>query len=149
MIDMLLESRTRRWRYFRCEKAIMDKLLLLQKRAYRVTVINVTRIWRNRLFGLAHTVWQFLPFLDTFHAVTRYLSLSTWTSLKSALPINKAVSDRIQLRGLKNLYFHIGLNGLKGLNELNEKHTHRRFIIHRRARLSALLSPPQIYRKTR
>ena len=35
--------------------------------------LNVTRIWINRLFGPAQTVWQFLPFLVTFHAVTRYV----------------------------------------------------------------------------
>ena len=40
---------------------------------YRVTALNVTRIWINRLFGPAQTVWQFLPFLVTFHAVTRYV----------------------------------------------------------------------------
>ena len=39
---------------------------------YRVTTLNVTRIWINRLFGPAQTVWQFLPFLVTFHVVTRY-----------------------------------------------------------------------------
>ena len=40
---------------------------------YRVTTLNVTRIWINRLFGPAQTVWQFLPFLVTFHAITRYI----------------------------------------------------------------------------
>ena len=40
---------------------------------YRVTALNVTRIWINRLFGPAQTVWQFLPFLVTFHVVTRYI----------------------------------------------------------------------------
>ena len=40
-------------------------------------------LWINWLFGPAQTVWQFLPFLVTFHALTRYVNAKVQTRFQN------------------------------------------------------------------